>query len=175
MFGYCYNLESAVTFLDYPIILTKWDSRHGINAYLCNIFSGQQRMRAKSLSFTVKVQNLRPGCIKRQSRNAIDDRRPKADYHLLVHISLFFPLLLFECWSSTDLFQNAHCYPRPQASQLLYPSCCVQRTFPSIILRQLGMGSCGETQGKCLNLFDVIQQHSSLQTISLKCSRKKVN
>ena len=46
-------------------------------------------MRAKSLSFTVKIQNLRPGSIKRQSRDAIDDRRPKADYHLLVHISLF--------------------------------------------------------------------------------------
>ena len=47
---------------------------------------------------------------------------------------------------------------------------CKELFLDSIILRQLGMGSCGETQGKCLNLFDVIQQHSSLQTISLKCS-----
>ena len=94
--GRCLGTVIICTLLDYPINLTKWDSRHGINIYLCNIFSGQQRMRAKSLSFTVKVQNLRPGCIKRQSRDAIDDRRPKADYHLLVHISLFSPLLLFE-------------------------------------------------------------------------------
>ena len=173
MFGYCYNLESAVTFLDYPIILTKWDSRHGINVYLCNIFSGQQRMRAKSLSFTVKIQNLRPQAVKNDRAAMplmIEDQKPIIIYW---SISLFFPplFLLFECWSSTDLFQNAHCYPRPQAGLLLYPSCCVQRTFPSIILRQLGMGPCGETQGKCLNLFDVIQQHSSLQTISLNFSR----
>ena len=31
--------------------------------------------------------------------------------------------------------------------------------------------ACGETQGKCLNLFDVIQQHFSLQTISLNYLR----
>ena len=167
MFGYCYNLESAVTFLDYPIILTKWDSRHGINVYLCNIFSGQQRMRAKSLSFTVKIQNLRPGSIKRQSRDAIDDRRPKADYHLLVHISLFSLSSSLNVGRQPTSSKMPIAIPGPKLAYYLYPSCCVQRTFPSIILRQLGMGSCGETQGKCLNLFDVIQQHSSLQTISI--------
>ena len=129
-------------------------------------------MRAKSLSFTVKIQNLRPQAVKNDRAAMplmIEDQKPIIIYW---SISLFFPLS-----SSLNVGRQPTsskmpiAIPGPKLAYYLYPSCCVQRTFPSIILRQLGMGSCGETQGKCLNLFDVIQQHSSLQTISLNFSR----